>query len=79
MTDQIGDLLDKNRFAEPPEVKIIRDYLKENFKTEGHVTIQRTQIIITVKGAALAGALRMHMHELQDLCAEKKRLVIRIG
>lgn len=79
MTNQIGDLLDKNRFAEPAEVKVIRGYMQENFNADGQVTIQKTQIIITVKGAALAGALRMRIHDLQALCNTSKRLVIRIG
>lgn len=79
MTNQIGNLLDKSRFAEPAEVKVIRQFLDEKFNTSGQVTIQQTQIIITVKGAALAGALRMHIHDLQELCDTDKRLVIRIG
>lgn len=78
MTDQIGELLDLQRFAEPEEVKIIKDYLQKNFSATGQVTIQSSQIVIAVQGAALAGALRMHIHELQKLCGGSRRLVIRI-
>ncbi|CAN5612071.1 hypothetical protein BH23PAT1_BH23PAT1_0560 [soil metagenome] len=79
MTDQIGDLLDLQRFAEPEEVKIIKSYLQKNFGATGQITVQQTQIIIKVPGAALAGALRMRLHELQELCGKDRRLVIRIN
>jgi hypothetical protein len=79
MTSQIGDLLDTSRFEEPPEVRVIKDFVTEKFQATPHVTVQQTQIIIGVPSAALAGALRMHLHQLQQLCQTEKRLVIRIG
>ena len=79
MTDSLADLLDKSRFAEPPEIQIIKSFVEENFKTTPAITIQQSQIIIGVPNAALAGTLRVYLHELQELCQTKKRLVIRIG
>ena len=78
MTDSIGDLLPKARFEEPPEVRIVKDFVMEKFQQPVQVTVQPTQIIIQVKSAALAGALRVHLHELQELCETDKRLMIRI-
>lgn len=78
VTDKIGDLLPTKRFDEPPEIKIIKDFVLAKFKTEPQVTIKPDQIIIAVSGAALAGALRMHLYELQQRCATNKRLIIRI-
>jgi hypothetical protein len=49
-----------------------------NFGVSVGVTMQATQIVVMVKGASLAGALRMRLHELQTLCQTDKRLVIRI-
>lgn len=78
MSDSIADLLSKRDFDEPPEVRLIKDFIRKRFDVDVSVTIQQHQIIIGVKGAALAGALRMHLHELQRLVASNKRLVIRI-
>jgi plasmid maintenance system antidote protein VapI len=79
MTDSIGDLLPKNKYEEPPEVRIIKDFVMEKFQQPIGVTVQSAQIIIHVKSAALAGALRVHLHELQELCQMDQKLVIRIG
>ncbi len=79
MTDSLGDILGRERFVEPPEVGVIKSFLKENFEAGCRITVQPYQIIITVQGASLAGALRMRLHELQALCQTKKRLIIRIN
>ncbi len=79
MTNSLGDLLPQGRFEEPPEVRIIKDFVQEKFQQPVKVSIQQTQIIVHVQGSALAGALRTSLHELQALCQTDKRLVIRIG
>lgn len=78
MSDSIADLLLQKNFEEPEEVLIIKAFLRDNYKSECTVTMAQNQIIIGVKGASLAGTLRMRLHELQSLCQTKKRLVIRI-
>lgn len=79
MTDSLADLLGKRNFEEPPEVRIIKEFIRERFDVDASVLVQQRQIIIGVQGSSLAGALRMHLHQLQKLCATDKRLVIRIG
>ncbi len=79
MSDSLGDLLSQSRFTEPPEIKTIKSFVKDRFNSVPSVTIHQSQIIIGVSNAALAGTLRVHLHELQELCQTKKRLVIRIG
>jgi hypothetical protein len=79
MSTPIGDLLPRNQFQEPPEVKIIKQYMQNTYQQDVGVTIKPREIIISVKGAALAGTLRMRLHELKELCQTDKRLVIRIG
>lgn len=78
MADSIKDLLFKRDFDEPPEVRLIKEFIRKRFDAEAGVAVQERQIIITVPGAALAGALRLQLHELKKLCATEKRLVIRI-
>jgi hypothetical protein len=79
MTSSLADLLDKSRFAQPREVQVIKDYLLATFQAQGQIAVTDRQIVITVQGAALAGALQPRLHELQEICATDKRLVIRIG
>jgi hypothetical protein len=79
MTDSIGDLLDKSRFEEPFEVRTIKAFVQTKFNMTPTVSLQTAHIIIGVPNAALAGALRMHLHELSEACQTNKRLVIRIS
>lgn len=79
MSNSLKDLLKDMMFDEPPEIGIIKSFVNERYKHTPQVTIKESQIIIGVPNAALAGTLRMHLHELQELCQTKKRLVIRIG
>lgn len=78
MSDSIGSLLSGRERREPPEVQIIKTYVYAHFQATPQVTLQPRDIIIGVKSAALAGALRPHLLELQQACETDKRLVIRI-
>lgn len=79
MADSIAELLGKRSYDEPEEVTIIKQFVRDRYNAAAGVTLQERQIIITVKGAALAGTLRMHLHELKSMCQTEKRLVIRIS
>lgn len=78
MVDSIGNLLHSKAFQEPDELLVIREFLRENYKATCQLTVGPRQIVIAVKGASLAGAIRMRLHELQALCQTDKRLVLRI-
>ena len=78
MSNSVGDILGKKDLREPPEIVVIKTFLYENYKADCQVTLQTRQIVITVRGASLAGALRTRLHELQALCQTDKRLVLRI-
>jgi hypothetical protein len=78
MSDSLADLLAQKSFGEPAEIEVIKHFIQENYNAGCQVSINKRQIIINVKGAALAGALRVRLHELQALCQTEKRLVIRI-
>ncbi len=79
MTHALRDLLAGRFDEEPPEISGIKDYVKEHFNEPVAVALRDNQIIITTRGAALAGALRPHLHTLAKLSGTKRRLVIRIG
>ncbi len=78
MSESLGDLLTKKNLREPAEILVIRTFLHENYQADCQITTSQRQIIIAVKGASLAGAIRVRLHELQALCQTDKRLVLRI-
>lgn len=79
MADSLSNLMQTARFNEPEEVGIIQSFVIEHYKIKPQVAIRDKQIIIGVSSAALAGSLRMQLHELEELCQTNKRLVIRIS
>ncbi len=79
MSDSLSEILQYTRRDEPPEIGIIKSFVFKHYKITPQVAVRETQVIIGVPSAALAGTLRMHLHELEALCQTKKRLVIRIS
>lgn len=78
MSESLGSLLAGRNMDQPPEIAVIQQFVMEKFNSKPEVLIQDKQIVITVRGAALAGALRPLLPQLQDVCNTQKRLVIRI-
>lgn len=78
MADKIGALLG-NKWQEPPEIKVLKDYVRQHFQTEVGVTVSQRGITINAPSSALAASLRMHTYQLRQLIGEDKKLVIRIG
>jgi hypothetical protein len=79
MSDSLGDLLAGRRPEEPAEVQVIKQFMLDNYQAAAGVAVRDGQIIIQVASSALAGTLRMRLHELKELCATNKRLIIRVG
>lgn len=79
MSDSLGDILARRDLDEPAEVRLIKDYVRQHFKSEVGVTLGPRQIIISAPNAALAGTLRLHSRRMVEVCQTDKRLVIRIG
>jgi hypothetical protein len=77
--DSIKDLLTQKDFDKPDEIKQIKDFVKSKFGEEPAVKITKNNIIISVSSAALAGALRVHMHHLAEDLRTEKKLLLRIG
>ncbi len=79
MADSLGDVLAKKNLREPSEILVIRTFLHENYQADCQISTNQRQIIIALNGASLAGTVRLRLHELQELCQTKKRLIIRIN
>lgn len=76
----MGDLLAKRGVPkEPPEIRVIKQFVKDRIGVTPNVTVGTAQISIGMPSAAAAGALRMELFNLQESLDTTKRLVIRIG
>ena len=76
--ESMQSLLAGRGMIQPPEIKLIQDFVEQKFKTTAQVIVSEKQIVIGVKSSALAGALRPMLHQIQELCQTDKRLLIRI-
>lgn len=79
MSNSLSDILGSKDFKQPDEITKIKNFVKTKFGEEPRVSITPNSIIVIVKGAALAGALRPEIHKLQKQLSTDKKLLIRIS
>ncbi len=79
MSKSLGDILAKKNMAEPPEVQAAKAFIRDLFQADCSITVRSNDYVVAVTGAALAGSLRLHVHELQAAMGTSKRIVIRIN
>jgi len=77
MSSSLGDILGNRKSAEPPEFTEIRRFIRERFGSDCRLQLQNGQIVIIVAGSALAGSIKLELHELEERTGKKLRL--RIG
>lgn len=78
--DSLFDLLSNRNIEEPADIRVIKDYVRANFKETVGVMIRERDIVITVRSSALAGTLRTRAYDISKLLEHpEKRLVFRIG
>ncbi len=77
--DNLRSILGNKSFEPPDEIAIIKEYVEAKFKSQVDITMHPRTIVISAKTSSLAGTLRLHLHELTELCKTDKKLIIRIG
>lgn len=77
--DKLDDLLQKRGRDIPPEIALIKDYVRAKFDADVQVAVKDKQIVISAPSAALAGTLRLHNYDLSAVCKTDKKLIFRIG
>lgn len=74
----IGDVLKNRGLQEPPEIAIVKKFIRDKYKSECTVIVREKNISVGVPNAALANTLR-HDKELSSLLlANKKSISLRI-
>jgi hypothetical protein len=79
LMDSLNDILGKKDFDEPPEIRSIKKYVQDEFKTVVGVQVRERDIVIQVPSASLANTLRLRSPEIKRRCQLDKRLTFRIG
>lgn len=78
MADSLKDLFSRRKFEQPDEFLHIKNFVKSRFGEDPKLKITKNTIIISVSNGAIAGALRMELHNLSEKLKTDKRLIIRI-
>jgi hypothetical protein len=79
MATPLGDLLSRRNYEEPPEIKLIKDFVQSAVGITPRVKITPETYVLSLPSAAAAGALRAHLFKLQQELGGNKRILIRIG
>lgn len=77
--DNIERLLKNRLFNEPPEIQIIKKFIKLNFEEDCLVKVSNFKINIVVPNSALAGALKEKLEALKTRLSTDKNISISIG
>jgi len=84
--DNLADLLARRAPQEPPEIRAIKDYVKQHFNETVGVLVRERDVVVMVRSSALAGALRVHAHLISQAMqsvmppeSTAKRVIFRVG
>ncbi len=75
--EDIRDILSRKDFDVPPEILVIKEYVRRHYDAEVEVAIQPRNIIISASSSALIATLRLNAPALQKAAQTEKRLVFR--
>ncbi len=77
--DSLADILANKDFSPPDEVKAIKSYIAQNYDKDVTVIINKQEIIISSRSAALINNLRLNSPKITEAANTKKRIRFRIG
>jgi len=77
--DNLQQLLQGRAPSQPPEIKLIKDYVQGAFHETVEVMVRERDIVIITHSAALANTLRLRSPEIRELCQTQKKLSFRIA
>lgn len=77
--DSIQELLSRYNPKEPDEIGAVKRYIFDEFGAKSNVGLHGETLVITVKSASLANALRLRTLSLQKVAKTKRKIMFRIG
>lgn len=78
MSNSLADVLANKNFDEPPEMAAIKTFVRAMFNEDCEVLVREHEVIVLVRSAAFANALRLKVTELRSAAHTNKRIAFRI-
>ena len=75
----LQDIFGNKDFDVPPEITIIKDFVRKRLHADVAVTLHPQSITLTVPSASMAGTLRSYLYPLKKELNTEKKIFIRIG
>jgi hypothetical protein len=77
--DSMGDILARKEFDEPDEVKLIKQFVRDNYNESVSISVSKDGFVVYVDSASLANALHLRLPDLRKIIGPTKRLSFRIN
>jgi hypothetical protein len=77
--ESVAEILGRYSPQEPDEIEAVKRYILKEFGTKARVGLHGETLVITVRSASLANALRLKMLALQKAANTKRKIMFRIG
>lgn len=78
MADSLFNILSDKDFDQPQQLVAIKGYVQRHWGQEIQAKMSNKNVVITVKSAALASTIRMHIPAIQKECDIDGKLIIKI-
>lgn len=78
MTDSLSDILGKRQYSEPPEVAIIKEFVKSEIGETPKVSVSDGNFYVLISSSAAAGNLRFKLFQLQRSLGHAHKIIIRV-
>jgi len=69
----------QGRGKKPTAIDAIKHYIQQTLDSSSTVHNTRSYYLVTVPNSAVAGALRIRLKDMEDVCKLDKKAVIKIG
>ncbi len=76
--DSLFKILANRDYDEPPEIQVIKEYVRKKYESNAEVAIRDKDIVIGVRSAALASRLRFDIQSIKKLIDSEKNIILRI-
>lgn len=78
MGDSINDILGKRGLSEPPEIKIIKEFVQTEVGLIPKVSITPKSFIVSLPSAAAISTLRFKLFQLQRSIPGERKIILKI-
>lgn len=77
--ESVAEVLGRYSPQEPDEIGAVKRYIFDEFGAKARVGLHGETLVVTVRSASLANALRLKILSLQKAANTKRKIMFRIG